>query len=351
MKSRMTLPLASLGIASAVLAGTFLAPPQTMGAVPNNGGTAPQQTRHASRQPGSDVSPVGKAPSSAEAIGVGASDAAEAPAESSATATSTESESSAPASSDSTPTTSSSQQSSDDTARHDQSQAEIDGWTIDFFDGFDQPLEETQWERYGWGDPPVGHGAMGVMSQRNSFTQNGNLVIRTQYENGQWSAGGAGSGNVFAASYGRWEVRAKFPQAKGIGYAFLLWPEDGSWPPEIDFAEGRVNGPEIMGVYHWDSDNKQEHRFVDHHDMSGWHTYGVIVEPNLITFTIDGQPWDTIEHPSVTDKRMWIGFQTGAMDPNGWQNDTETVDEGVPGPLTPEVADIEIDYVAHYTRS
>ena len=356
MKSRMTLPLASLGIASAVLAGTFLAPPQTTEAVPTNKGAAPYEARHTSSQPSNSVSstslPVGEAAGSAEAIGVGASEAAETSAERSVTKTSSEPESSAPTSTDSPSAAPSSQQpASDETARHDQSQAELDGWTIDFFDGFDQPIEETQWERYGWGDPPVGHGAMGVMSQRNSFTQNGNLVIRTQYQNGQWSAGGAGSGNLFAASYGRWEVRAKFPQAKGIGYAFLLWPEDGSWPPEIDFAEGRVNGPEIMGVYHWDPDNKQEHRFVDHHDMSGWHTYGVIVEPNLITFTIDGQPWDTIEHPSVTDKRMWIGFQTGAMDPNGWQSDTETVDNGVPGPLTPEVADIEIDYVAHYTRS
>ena len=236
-------------------------------------------------------------------------------------------------------------------AGHDQSQAQIEGWSIDFFDGFDTPLEQTQWERYGWGDPPVGHGAMGVMSQRNSFTRDGNLVIRTQYENGQWSAGGAGSKFVHTASYGRWEVRARFPQAKGIGYAFLLWPADEGWPPEIDFAEGRVNGPQVMGVYHWDPDNKQEHRFFDNHDMSGWHTYGVIVEPDLITFTLDGRPWGTIEHPSVTDKQMFIGFQTGAMDPTGWQSDTETVDGGIPGPLTPAVADIEIDYVAHYTRN
>ncbi|RRD30409.1 glycosyl hydrolase family protein [Actinomyces bowdenii] len=239
----------------------------------------------------------------------------------------------------------------DSGAGHDQSQAQIEGWSIDFFDGFDTPLEQTKWERYGWGDPPVGHGAMGVMSQRNSFTRNGSLVIRTQYENGQWSAGGAGSKFVHTASYGRWEVRARFPQAKGIGYAFLLWPADEGWPPEIDFAEGRVNGPQVMGVYHWDPDNKQEHRFMDHHDMSGWHTYGVIVEPDRITFTLDGQPWGTIEHPSVTDKQMFIGFQTGAMDPNGWQSSTETVDGGAPGPLTPAVSDIEIDYVAHYTRN
>ena len=105
-----------------------------------------------------------------------------------------------------------------------------------------------------------------------------------------------------------------------------------------------------MGVYHWDSDDKQEHRFFDNQDMSGWHNYGVIVDNDQITFTFDGQPWGEIKQPNITDKKMWVGFQTGAMDPNGWQNNTETVDGGVPNSLTPDVADIEIDHVAHYTR-
>ena len=229
------------------------------------------------------------------------------------------------------------------------SEAEINGWSIDYFEGFDSSLEDLGWEHYGWGDPPVGHGAMGVMSQKNSFTQNGELVVRTQYQDGQWSAGGTSSGKVFTASRGRWEVRAKFPQAKGIGYVFLLWPEDQGWPPEIDFAEGRVNGPRVEGTYHWDPDNKQEQRAFDNAGMSGWHTYGVIVEDNLITFTLDGQEWGRIER-SITDKRMFFGVQTGAMDPNGSANRYETVDGGVPGPLTPAVSDIQIDYVAHYTR-
>ena len=229
------------------------------------------------------------------------------------------------------------------------SEAEINGWSIDYFEGFDSSLEDLGWEHYGWGDPPVGHGAMGVMSQKNSFTQNGELVVRTQYQDGQWSAGGTSSGKVFAASRGRWEVRAKFPQAKGVGYVFLLWPEDQGWPPEIDFAEGRVNGPRVEGTYHWDPDNKQEQRAFDNADMSGWHTYGVIVEDNLITFTLDGQEWGRIER-SITDKRMFFGVQTGAMDPNGSANRYEAVDGGVPGPLTPTVSDIQIDYVAHYTR-
>lgn len=235
-------------------------------------------------------------------------------------------------------------------ANHDRNQAAIDGWQIDYFEGFDSSIKQTKWVQYGWGDPAVGHGCMGVMSQRNSFTRDGKLVIRTQYENGQWSTGGAGSGDVFTASRGRWEVRAKFPKAKGVGYAFLLWPKDEGWPPEIDFAEGRVNGPRVEATYHWDPDNKQQQVFLDNHDMSSWHTYGVIVEKDHIIFTLDGKEWGRINHPNVTDKQMFLGVQAGAMNPNGINNHTETVDGGVPNPLTPAISDIEIDYVAHYVR-
>lgn len=237
-----------------------------------------------------------------------------------------------------------------DSANHDQNQATINGWQIDYFEGFDAPIKQTKWVQYGWGDPPVGHGCMGVMSQRNSFTRDGKLVVRTQYENGQWSTGGAGSGKVFTASRGRWEIRAKFPKAKGVGYAFLLWPVDEGWPPEIDFAEGRVNGPRIEATYHWDPDNKQAQAFLDNHDMHSWHTYGVIVEKDHMIFTLDGKEWGRINHPNVTDKQMFLGVQAGAMDPNGINKHTETVDGGVPNSLTPAVSDIEVDYVAHYVR-
>ncbi|MDO5079740.1 family 16 glycosylhydrolase [Buchananella hordeovulneris] len=226
--------------------------------------------------------------------------------------------------------------------------AALPGWRIDFFDDFEQPITDSQWERYGWGDPPVGQGAMGIRSQDETFTRDGNLVVRTRYTDGQWRSGGVSSKQLFSASRGRWEVRARFPQAKGIGYAFLLWPVDEGWPPEIDFAEGHANGPQVMGVYHWDPDNKQEHRFFDNPSMDQWHTYGVIVEDKRIIFTFDGEEWGRIDHPQVTDKPMFVGFQAGAMDPHNAAPYTEVVDGGVPGPLTPATAEIEIDYVAHY---
>ena len=48
-------------------------------------------------------------------------------------------------------------------ANHGQNQATIDGWQIDYFEGFDSSIKQTKWVQYGWGDPAVGHGCMGVM--------------------------------------------------------------------------------------------------------------------------------------------------------------------------------------------
>ena len=69
------------------------------------------------------------------------------------------------------------------------SEVEIDGWNVDFFEGFDASIEETGWEQYG-DNPLTDPGAMGMRLRRDSFTQNGELIIRTQYQDGQWSAGG-----------------------------------------------------------------------------------------------------------------------------------------------------------------
>ncbi len=211
------------------------------------------------------------------------------------------------------------------------------GWRADWVDNLSVPITSTQWGRYGWNNEAPGQGAMGVWSPSNVFTSNGVMTLRTQYANGVWTSGGVSSGSLYSASGGRWEFRAKFPVSKGIQYAFLLYPSDGTWPPEIDIVEGRVNGPQVMGAYHYDADNKQSLVFFDNPDMSGWHTYGVIVGATTITYTFDGRPWATVTNPNVTTKKLWIGFQCSPMDPNGSAKAYETIDNGVPGPLTPAI--------------
>ena len=52
----------------------------------------------------------------------------------------------------------------------------------------------------------------------------------------------------------------------------------------------------------------------------------------------------------VTKERLWLGFQTGAMDPNGEARACETIDGGVPNSRTPASSEILINWVKHYHR-
>ena len=222
-------------------------------------------------------------------------------------------------------------------------------WTRDYNYDFTGPQDDSKWGRYGWGYQPVNNGAMGVYKPENVYTHDGVMALRTKYENGQWSSAGVSGNPGFSAVGGKWEVRAKMPTAKGIGYAFLLMPTDGSWPPEVNIAEGRVNG-RVESFYHYGTaQSPQRGMSVAYINTHEWHTYGVILEGSTVTFTVDGDNvTGQLTNVPVTTKRLWLGFQTGAMDPNGEAKAYETIDGGVPNALTPASSEIQVDWVAHY---
>lgn len=225
------------------------------------------------------------------------------------------------------------------------------GWELDFREDFTGPLDESRWGTYGWGEQRVGQGGMGFYRPENCYTADGALHLRIRYANGGWTSAGLSGDPGFAAVRGRWEVRARFPRAVGIGYVFLLYPRDGSWPPEVNFAEGRVNGPVLSATYHWDADNKTDQRHLQQPDMHEWHTYGVVIEEKTLVYTFDGSPWAVMPNDFITDKELWVGFQCGAMDPDGEAKEYETVPGGVPGPDTPADMTIDIGWVAHYRQA
>lgn len=214
----------------------------------------------------------------------------------------------------------------------------VPGWVIDWSDTFDSSI--SKWNRYGWAGQTSPEGAMGGFAKSNAFVADGALTLRTKYEDGKWSAAGANSSDLYVASGGRWEVRAKLPNSKGIGFAFHLFVDDGSWVPEIPIADGLANEPHYLSQFLGKGNI----------DMSQWHTYGVILGDHLVTYTVDGQTLGTVNRP-VTNKNLWIGFQCAAMDPSSAGNPSQAVDDGVPGPLTPAVSDIQIDWVAHYSKA
>jgi beta-glucanase (GH16 family) len=224
-------------------------------------------------------------------------------------------------------------------------------WVRDYHDDFDAPTNEDTWGRYGWGHQPVRNGAMGVYKPENVYTHDGVLALRTRYKNRAWTSAGVSGNPGFSVAGGKWEVRAKMPDAEGIGYAFLLYPHGGGWPPEVDIAEGRVNG-RVKSAYHWGTVNDLHQAIsttsVNTHE---WHTYGVYFEDDRLVFTLDGDTiTGTFDDVPVTTRRMWIGLQTGAMDPHGAPKGYETVDKGVPNADTPATSEIQIDWVAHYHR-
>ncbi|MDN5725337.1 MAG: glycoside hydrolase family 16 protein [Propionibacteriales bacterium] len=234
----------------------------------------------------------------------------------------------------------------------------FNGWVADFSDDFSTgPRNQDTWEAYGGGQRPTG-GAMGYYERSNvtidPARESGTMGLRYLYRDGRWTSSGVSSRPQFSAVQGRWEFRAKFPRGKGLGYAFLLWPDNQQWPPEVDMAEGVVNGPTVSSFYHYGTaqDPRREARERQVPDMTQWHTYGVIMESDRLTYTFDGEPWATVD-VAVTTTPLWIGFQTGAIDPKAVEAQwfEGGVTGGVPNAETPADATIQIDWVAHYRKA
>ena len=219
----------------------------------------------------------------------------------------------------------------------------IPGWTQDFLDDFNGPLNAAKWGRY---ESSSNQSKMlSEYDAGNVATSNGAMTLRTYNAGGSdWRAAGVSGAKGFSAAKGKWAVRAKFDRAYGIGFAFLLYPKGGGWPPEVDFGEGTMGGPRVMVNLHWSSANLTDPRSRYDVDMTQWHTYGVVISTNKLEFTLDGVVWSTMNNSGSPTMPLWIGFQTGAKGCPG------STGECV-GSQTPSSAKISIDWVAHWKRA
>ena len=206
-----------------------------------------------------------------------------------------------------------------------------DGWQLTFFDDFAGSSLNKAW----WG----------VYETRpNVFVRDGKLIVRSSYADGEWVSGGLSSAKAGSQKYGKWVIRYRVAKGSGVTYVALLYPADGGWPPEIDFAEDHGGGDRsgIMGVTHWGAENHQIVR-VKEGDFSQWHEAGVIIEPAKVSYLLDGKVWATVNGAeSAPAERMWLGLQTYVY---------KCADRpGCPNSNTPKVVDMEVDWVARYAR-
>jgi len=104
----------------------------------------------------------------------------------------------------------------------------------------------------------------------------------------------------YAQTYGRFEMRARFPQTRVAGVQSSLWmfPQDstyGAWPRsgEIDIAEWFSGwGDLVVPHLHYDGDAGDPYRTSYNcklGDPAAYHTYAVDWTPTSMTFLYDGQ--------------------------------------------------------------
>ncbi|RPE05408.1 carbohydrate-binding protein [Chitinophaga lutea] len=198
-------------------------------------------------------------------------------------------------------------------------------WTMIYNDEFNVPgiPDRTKWTV----DPkPKGwiNGEQQVYTDTthdNARVRNGDLVItgKKDFPNGTttepWSSARVISQNKMDFVYGKVEVRAKLPKAKGSWPAIWLMPTTsayGGWPKsgEIDIMEHVGNNlGKVMSTVHTQNNNwtngghlSATRSLTDAH--TAYHVYGLEWSPDSLMFTVDGVHLYTYRNPH-TDWKDW----------------------------------------------
>lgn len=155
----------------------------------------------------------------------------------------------------------------------------------------------------------------------NARVRNGNLVITGKKDyptgdpNAPWSSARVVSLGKMEFMYGKAEMRAKLPRARGSWPAFWLMPVSsayGSWPKsgEVDILEhvGNTFGKAMCAVHtenkNWtNGGNLGGNRIMPDLDTV-YHVYGVEWWPDSLRFTHDGVGFYTYANPH-TDWKDW----------------------------------------------
>jgi beta-glucanase (GH16 family) len=155
----------------------------------------------------------------------------------------------------------------------------------------------------------------------------------------------------FNQQWGYFEVRAEVAQGPGMWSAFYLLPTDKAWPPEVDAVEAfGANNPQYGGgsdqAYHGtiaparDTQSGGGWATVPGDIWTGYHTYGVDVEPDNITWYFDGQPVSNVTQVKTPDGYDVPFYMVVALAVGGWSG-TPTGETGV----------YNIDYIRAYSKN
>jgi beta-glucanase (GH16 family) len=171
-----------------------------------------------------------------------------------------------------------------------------DGWTLVWNDEFDKGKSLSNWNLQDW--PSDKNGEMQYYSPFNVEVDKGHMMIESKKEKFRgrdYTSGAVTTENKFQFRYGMVEIRAKLPKGKGLFPAFWMVPENEKWLPEINIMDFLGQNPnEYFQVVHWEDDKGERMRDYSHYiseqiDFTEeFHDFGLIWEPDKLTWTLDG---------------------------------------------------------------
>lgn len=197
-----------------------------------------------------------------------------------------------------------------------------DPWFL--YDGIPGGTTEAQWDS---SHVTLGNSIMTLSTYKDPAVNSDPTI---------WVSGGA----MFYRPqiYGKYLVRWRADTGDGVAAIGLLWPDNGGWPPEIDFFEdGGGDRQSTQATLHFEPTNEMIWRDTTG-DFTQWHTLGVEWTPGRVDYTKDGAVWGTVQDSvegvsAVPDIEMYLVLQTQM-----WESTVNT----------PTVVNMYVDWIVQY---
>jgi beta-glucanase (GH16 family) len=187
---------------------------------------------------------------------------------------------------------------------------DVPGWELTWHDEFDgNAIDTDKWVPLDRQDSH--NNEKQYYKPEQVAVVDGNLRITATNQpiaNKQYRSGLITSKNLFGP--GRYEARIDLPTSQGMWPAFWMNANQTQWPTagEIDILENRGSQPDLVSsAYHWQVDpnapccGQHQYTFKEYIDddqpvdfHSGFHTYAVEWDPNVLRFYVDGNLYHVV---------------------------------------------------------
>lgn len=126
----------------------------------------------------------------------------------------------------------------------------------------------------------------------------------------QYSSGMVTTFGSYTFTYGYTQISAQLSGGSGSWPALWLLPTSELWPPEIDIMENWGDPNSFNATFHYGtSSNSQQaaqHVWTPSNLDSGYHTYGLLWEPGILVWYLDGKAVFTYTGSSVPSQPMYL---------------------------------------------